>query len=366
MKVFSSTEDKKKFGTFRTIGAVSLLVILLFFDFERPVNGMFVPGTELGVGVLGFLRSLEITLEQKTSWFYRYFGQNVDPAKINRAKDCDYGNSFNIKFCPPAFATNAPSQNPNMASGLSSHNTEHLSKENRDLFLSIPSKCLEDPDDPECRSLRTLADNALPGIGQNQQIPPTQTSDTDTDAGGIEGVPSPAPNPNHAFLTEPPSAPSGATATFSPTRNMCYGNHDSFKQAGSRNDEMTNVRGKWCESSMPSVSLEPSASPTIYPEGRQDGNETPTKPTPKPSAVIEQPVLPPVPRQKATEEPTIGDDWEGPPVGMGRKEPTLPPRTQPISQTVSQTVRAPSGMPVGQPVMNPQPSLQPADRKSVV
>jgi hypothetical protein len=263
MNVLSKMETEKRFSKRRAHGAVPILLAVLMLCFvERPVHGFFIPGTEVGVGVLGFLRSLEITLETKTSWFYRYFGQNVDPAKIHRTNDCNYGNpKFNIKLCSPvAFNSNllSPSQNPNMASGLSTSNVEHLSQDNRSSFLSIPSKCLEDPDDPECRHLQIdQAENALPGIGQ------TQTSNTnsginDQNIDETDAVPTPAPIPNHAFLTESPSEPPiGATASFAPTRNMCYGNHATFKQSAQVGDEMTNVRGKWCESTMPSVSLEP-------------------------------------------------------------------------------------------------------------
>jgi hypothetical protein len=55
---------------------------------------------------------------------------------------------------------------------------------NRDSFTSLPSKCLEDPDDPECRKLRRLL--VLPGIQgkffeERVQLPDFENiCDTDT------------------------------------------------------------------------------------------------------------------------------------------------------------------------------------------
>lgn len=328
----SGAESKKKFGMYRSLGVVSLVALLLISIRPSTVHGVY-----FSQGVLGFLRSLEITVAKRTLWFYRHFGMNVDPAKINQVRHCDYSNSDKIKFCPPVFNRRDPTQNPNLPPGTN-FSYGALSSKSRPSFASIPSKCLEDPDDPECRKLRSTLDDAsdpvLPGIGSinNNFLKMSE------DNGVIDNAPTPSPNEGgapHQWLSPAPSAPIGAVVSYSPTRYMCYGNHDSFKQAGSTGDEMTNVRGKWCESTMPSVSLEPSESPTVYPEGSQVGNETPSEsanptppPTPKPSAVIEvpnsQPVMLPTqkpslvskepssqPVRSGSEEPTI--DWEGPP-----------------------------------------------------
>ena len=334
MKFFPNVVDNK-LGMYRAISVISVLALLLCSIKPESVNGVFVPDTDLGQGVIGFLRSLEITMERKTAWFYRYFGQNVDPAKINQVRLCDYSDPAKVKYCSPVFNPRAPKQNPNISSG-SNANSALLLKKNRASFKSIPSKCFDDPDDPDCRKLRTLTGNALPGISQVSQSK-SSSDDSEDDA----EAPAPTPNTNHSFMTQPPSAPSGATASFSPTRYMCYGNHDSFKTAGSAGDEQFNVRGKWCESSMPSVSLEPSASPVIYPEGYQDGDGTPTTPTPKPSAVFEDPSSTP------SEEPTVGGTapWEGPP-GLEYKNPAESVAPSP----------SPSASPSGGPTAGPVPA----------
>ena len=100
---------------------------------------------DFGGGILGFLRSLEETVEKKTLWFYRFFGASLHPSKVNLAKDCDYDDPNKIKFCPPALNPMAYA-NPNLATSSAEE--------------SLPSKCLEDPDDPECIELRELQDFA--------------------------------------------------------------------------------------------------------------------------------------------------------------------------------------------------------------
>eukprot|EP00535_Pseudo-nitzschia_heimii_P002942 CAMPEP_0197186964 /NCGR_PEP_ID=MMETSP1423-20130617/14950_1 /TAXON_ID=476441 /ORGANISM="Pseudo-nitzschia heimii, Strain UNC1101" /LENGTH=299 /DNA_ID=CAMNT_0042638413 /DNA_START=226 /DNA_END=1122 /DNA_ORIENTATION=+ len=203
-------------------------------------------------------------------WFYRHFGANVDPSKIDQVRLCDYNNANKIKFCAPAFDHQAPMKNPNLHIDTIAYGDSKLSFRNRSSFTSIPSRCLEDPDDTKCRNLRTLIHNDTP-------LPGITSMKINNDLKTYAEVPTSAPNTyatHHSFLTPMPSAPVGATASFSPTRYMCYGNHDSFKQANSLGDEMTNVRGKWCESEMPSVSLEPSGSPIVFPKGGVEGYTT--------------------------------------------------------------------------------------------
>jgi len=227
---------------------------------------------DIGKGIFGFLRSLERTIERKTMWFYRHFGTNIDPSMIDRVRLCDYNDASKIRFCAPASDELISTKNPNVyAKHETLSNNSPLSK-NKSSFISIPSKCLRDPDGAGCRDLRSLGriDTQLPGIGTMREEPGIGTMSEEDDIHSPVEIPSAAPHTN-IFLTPVPSAPIGAIVSYSPTRYMCYGNHDSFKQAGSRGDEMTNVRGKWCESEMPSVSLEPSGSPIIFIAGGKEG-----------------------------------------------------------------------------------------------
>jgi hypothetical protein len=211
--------------------ALLLLFVLCFVPYGEA-------DADFGGGVLGFLRRLEETAAKKTLWFYRFFGANLHPSKLNIAKDCDYDDPNKIQFCPPAL-------NPMAHSSTGSRNAL---AEN-----SLPSKCLEDPDDAECRKLRELfVIVGLPGMDNNDGPP------EDDDA-----PPVPAP---HSYVTD---FPIGSISTQAPTKDNCYGNMAK--------------NPKFCNSEMPSVSLEPSEQPTAFPEGGETGDEV-DFPTADPSA----------------------------------------------------------------------------------
>mmetsp|Transcript_17333 Transcript_17333/g.35919 ORF Transcript_17333/g.35919 Transcript_17333/m.35919 type:complete len:371 (-) Transcript_17333:8-1120(-) len=289
MKLFMSN----KLGVRRAL--VLVLLTLVSFSLRLDsANGLHIPDTDFVQGVLGFLRSLETSMEKKTAWFYRHFGKNVDPSMINRVTLCDYGDTSKVKFCSPTNKRQAPVQNPNLPKGVTTKNNA-LSLANKESFVSIPSRCLEDPDAPECHNLRTLGDNnaSLRGTGFNAATyygidelngggDIIATNEVPSEAPGTEGTP-------HSFLTPMSSAPIGATATSFPTRHMCYGNHGTLKKSSTGGDEMTNVRGTWCEFEMPSVSLEPSGAPIVFPGSSNERQEVDGSsfPTPKPSAIVE-------------------------------------------------------------------------------
>ena len=79
-------------------GLCAIALIALF----SPANGLYLTDSDLSRGVLGFLRSLESTIEMRTAWFYRHFGKNIDPSKIDRVRLCDYGDHSRMSFCSPA------------------------------------------------------------------------------------------------------------------------------------------------------------------------------------------------------------------------------------------------------------------------
>ena len=82
MKFLHSQSMSNKSGLCRVLGAIALVAAFLSLSLNpEPVNGAYVPDTDLGQGILGFLRSLESTMAKKTMWFYRHFGKNVDPIK---------------------------------------------------------------------------------------------------------------------------------------------------------------------------------------------------------------------------------------------------------------------------------------------
>ena len=281
-------------------------------------------------GALGFLRAVEQTIEAKTMWFYRHFGANIDPSKISRANRCDYSKTTNSINCPPAFDKNIPKQNPNLYAGAQTGDDNPLSLKNRASFISIPPRCLEDPDGPDCRDLRALThnDTPLPGIGMIND---------ETELMTFGGAPTLAPESDtqrDLFLTAKPTPPVGALSTFEPTRDMCYGNHDSFKQSAVSGDEMTNVRGKWCESSMPSVSLEPTGAPSVFLEGGRE---------------VEYGYLSESPSSK----PSIGD-WNLPPSVVSSNQPSDEPSL------------VPSTFPSGRPSDGPSlyPSISPSESPS--
>ena len=100
-------------------------------------------------GVLGFLRRLERRAEKKTSWFYRFFGREQEESDFNKAQRCDYDNPNTIQFCNPHVVNPryASNHNPNLPQVKDSEGSNSSST------AAVPSKCLEDPDDPDCREL---------------------------------------------------------------------------------------------------------------------------------------------------------------------------------------------------------------------
>ena len=199
-----------------------LLVLFLLLSSPHGANA------EFGGGVLGFLRNLEFAVEKRTLWFYRFFGANLHPSKLNLAKDCDYNDVEKIRFCPPALNPAMYGDvNPNLAVNP---NVAATTKTSGDMGgtaeKSLPSKCLEDPDDPECREFRDLQS---PGNSPPVAAPGTWVTDF----------------------------PVGAVSTAAPTKDMCYGNMAK--------------NPKFCNSEMPSVSTEPSEQPTGFPPLSQPG-----------------------------------------------------------------------------------------------
>ncbi|KAL3940537.1 MAG: hypothetical protein SGBAC_004940 [Bacillariaceae sp.] len=110
---------------------------------------------------------------------------------------------------------------------------------------SLPTICLEDPDDPVCDKLHWAYYNQEYYTRGKENLPPNE-----------DNVPAPSPaSPRTA------NVPTVRLATSSPTKDMCYGNMAKF------------MHGKFCHSEMPSVSMEPSEQPTYFPTG-VDGSDS--------------------------------------------------------------------------------------------
>ena len=160
---------------------------------------------------------------------------------------------------------NSPSWNLGFFRGDDSTKTED--------GLVLPSKCIDDPTGPGCSSRRNTE------------------------------VEAPAPSPS-SYLSD---FPYGDIVTAAPTKDMCYGNMAKLREYK-----------KFCNSEMPSVSLEPSEQPTAFPSS----SEHPTAfPSSGPSQI---PSLPPsvLPSAAPTQLPTaenfclqmywqVGYLWQG-------------------------------------------------------
>jgi hypothetical protein len=226
-------------------------------------------------------------------WFssFRRAGSNEI---ISSTEDCDYDDPNKIQNCPPALSSMAVY--PNYFISPSS--------------LSLPSKCIEDPEDPECRRMM-LQINFPVGI---VDLP-----------GGVFTDRAPSP-PVTSFVTD---FPHGAIATSAPTKDMCYGN--MVANGG--------VHHKFCYSEMPSVSMEPSVQPTGFPQGGQSagdrGDDIPS--TDEPSV---QPSASPVPKLVL-----VPVEPSSPPSNMP------PPNTTPstiVPSTQQQPNSSPSEVRIGQ------------------
>jgi hypothetical protein len=179
------------------------------------------------------LNRLEGAVAEKTLWFYRHFGKNLNRNKIvtTAAESCDYDDPNKIKFCPPApmpphLSKQRSSGKP--ASAKSKETITDAAKEEDFAGISplLLTKCLDDPTDPDC--VRLLQDDEAPA--------------DDASGSGSGGPPTPT-----RYVTSMPTGTSEGLATQEPTRDDCYGNM---------------LDGRFCTSEMPSVSEEP----TVVPE----------------------------------------------------------------------------------------------------
>jgi len=233
---------------------------------DAAAGGMNVGG-EGGKGVVGFLNRLEGTVTQKTLWFYRYFGQNLNRNKIVGATvdtSCDYDDPKKIKFCPPvpqppphvvaAFearkaANNKKKKTENKGGNNSSNNhyddnhkgDEAATGQDESDATAVISpealtKCLDNPEDPAC--LRLLAGDEKGSLKKNVGKP------------GFGAV---ASRTNYVtqMPTGTPTGTSVGLATQEPTRDDCYGNM---------------LDGRFCTSEMPSIS----DSPTNIPKPKEE------------------------------------------------------------------------------------------------
>jgi len=260
----------------KLLGRNVLLVVVLLCSVSYRAKA------DLSGGVLSFLRGLEEAVEQRTLWFYRFFGSNLHASKWNLAKDCDYDDPNKIQFCPPA-VNPVMYANPNLPGGGGSGK-------------SIPSKCLEDPDDPDCGDLRQLLTNeGFPGMN-SLAFNPFATGAGDKFGGG--GAPT-----TTSFVSDYPVE---SQATQGPTKDWCYGNMKKYHK--------NSPNGKYCISEMPSVSLEPSQQPTGNERGTVTGNLVPSTNSPEGGEGTPEPGIPdePTPGQDAFSMPASAGDSDAP------------------------------------------------------
>ncbi|CAJ1937996.1 unnamed protein product [Cylindrotheca closterium] len=128
---------------------------------------------------------------------------------------------------------------------------------------SLPSICLESPDDPVCDKLHWAYYHPEYYTRGKENFPPNEEN-------------GPTPSPVSPRTANVPTV--RYMATSSPTRDMCYGNMAKF------------MHGKFCHSEMPSVSSEPSEQPTYFPtsvegeDSRPVGSASTPVPSESPSA----------------------------------------------------------------------------------
>ena len=171
-------------------------------------------------------------------------------------------------------------------------------KEKRRQMSSIPSKCLEDPDDPDCEydklDVRDLQNYAYYYYDENEDNYYSRPKDTE-----------------RVMYVQ-------YQATSSPTQDMCYGNMEKFHH------------GKFCLSEMPSVSQEPSDQPTRFPTG-PDGDDWTTKevsdsPSDVPSSI---PTILPLPTTGTGIPTTLPSSIQPTISTSSTKAPTITPSSRP-------------------------------------
>lgn len=118
---------------------------------------------------------------------------------------------------------------------------------------SLPSICLENPDDPVCDKSHWKYYNPEYYARGKKNFPADN-----------------APAPSPVRTANVPTVRYYPLATSSPTKDMCYGNMAKF------------MHGKFCHSEMPSVSAEPSEQPSYFPNG-PDGEDSRPASTPSPT-----------------------------------------------------------------------------------
>lgn len=133
--------------------------------------------------VANWLQNLHDIAERKSLSWYRYFGETLNRHRHHGRMDCDYDDPDKIQFCPPE--PRPPFHVKGRQKNISPWRSSSTNDKDKISSSSLPIKCLDSPNDPDCRRL-------LFG-------PPT-------------------------FVYSMPTGTRAPLATIEPTRDDCYGN----------------------------------------------------------------------------------------------------------------------------------------------
>lgn len=213
---------KKMFSITMRISFITLLLLMGVGEIHAGI----------GDKVSSIIRSVPGVFERKSLAFFSHFGANLNRNKKDGRLECDYDDPAKIHMCPPIPPSPfpPPPSTPVKEKGAPSNDLPSRKKggaaddrKTASIPADLIAKCLENPDDPDCVRLEEEKSEG------GDALAPVQAPAS-----------APAAFLGGRFLET--QFPANVVQTEAPTKNDCYG-------------QMIDPR--FCKSSMPSVSLEP-------------------------------------------------------------------------------------------------------------
>lgn len=198
------------------------LISLLFLMNVRGAAG------GMGGKVSTIIHNIPGVVERKSLAFFSHFGANLNRNRKDGMLDCDYNDPAKIHMCPPIPASPFPPAHK------STSPSEKEMSTSSSLSKDLVAKCLQNPNHPDCAVLDEFPEDEGGNDGSAPVQAPASAPESFVDR-FLSGNGQPQ-------TSVPTQLPVKSASTTAPTKNDCYG-------------QMIDPR--FCRSSMPSASLEP-------------------------------------------------------------------------------------------------------------
>jgi hypothetical protein len=164
-----------------------------------------------------FLQTMPGVIERKSLTFFSHFGANLNRNRKEGRLECDYDDPAKRSMCPPIVSNPFP---PSMMKKSGADEKAMLAN-----LKQLITKCLENPDDPDCRQLDTDASTrGLQASGTPTPAPVNAATGVPTMTPAAANVPTAitstntAPTPAPSSFLSTTDYPAGFVATEMPTK----------------------------------------------------------------------------------------------------------------------------------------------------